>query len=505
MVLADEVNPVNRLYRELSGRYKAGWTFHRFLLGLRKFFGSEDLDDRTSDFRSLYQKLREVSLRLNDLDMPPVVEDLEKLQRRLDSLIDALDVQDAKISTSLVRLFFQRVKTQDERILIELIRFYLEVQSGRDWLPGRIDKVDFLLSRLGHGIAGHDGGGDRERLNRVLGGISDYLGRSAPVDPQKVANRMKLIQAVRQEIEKVESFDALTERDLVGHYRNLKHGLGALLFDKSILPLIVSTNLVVSRRVNELTDQAQATIFGDYERVSALEKRGLLSRDLAESVSKLHDQVGSFKKQVDSGTLRIDAIAEIRGSVQGIVGNMGLEESSDARAELAGAEDLSAEGIFRSKDEAELLEGVFEDLVEALRASHEATGTVSGLDSGLLEYRLGSREIAAFARLSTGADCDPEVERFVLAAASLRRKLTQLIDDLHGSGAETGSGGRGAVVRDAIRSLRIADLYLRRFDHELEVGLAASGKRSAMGLQVSKMYLMREYAELWLLMNSGSD
>lgn len=503
MVLADEVNPVNRLYRELSSRYKAGWTFHRFLLGLRKFFGSQDLDDRTSDFRKLYQRLREVSLRLNDLDMPPVVEDLEKIQRGLDSLIETLETQDSKISTSLVRLFFQRVKPQDERILIELIRFYLEVQSGRDWRPERVDKVDFLLSRLGHGIVGPDGGGDRERLNRVLGGISDYVGRSVSVDPKKVANRMKLVEAVRHEVEQVDSFDTLTERDLVGHYRNLKHGLGALMFEKSVLPLIVGTNLVVSARVNELTERAQATIFEDYERVLELEKRGLLSRDLAESVSKLHSQVGSFKKQVDSGNLRLDAIAEIRGSVQGIVGNVGLEEAADSKGEPLEAGDLRAQGIFRSKEEADLLEGVFEDLMQSLRESHKESGVASGLDSRLLAYRLGAREMRAYARLSTGADCEPELERFVLAAASLRRKITQLIDDLHGSGAETGAGGRESVLRDAARCLRIADFFLRRFDHELEVGSAGAGKLDAKELQISKMHLMREYAELWLLVNSG--
>jgi hypothetical protein len=47
MVETEEVNPVHKLYMELSSRYKAGWTFHRFLQGLKKFFGSLELEDHT--------------------------------------------------------------------------------------------------------------------------------------------------------------------------------------------------------------------------------------------------------------------------------------------------------------------------------------------------------------------------------------------------------------------------------------------------------------------------
>ncbi len=388
MVLADEVNPVNQLFRELSGRYKAGWTFHRFMLGLRKFFGSQDLDDRTTDFQDLYRTLREVSLSLNDLDMPPVVERLDEARRQLDDLIESLDEQDKLISPSLVRLFFQKVKTQDERILIELIRFYLEAQRGRDWEPERIDKADFLLSRLGESIVDGENGGDNERLNRVLGGIAKYLEHPAPIDPKKVANRMKLIQAVRSEVEKVESFDLLTERDLVAHYRNLKHGLGAMVFDKSILPLIVSTNMSVGARVNKLTEAAQAQIFKNYEKVSGLEEQGLLGRELAESVSKLHNQVGSFRKQVKGGTLRIDAVAEIKDSVQEIFARIALDDTADLEDVIGGGEALSVESILRSAPEQALLGPLCEDLLQALGETYRGSDEATGLAPRLLEYRL---------------------------------------------------------------------------------------------------------------------
>lgn len=503
MVLADEVNPVNQLYRELSTRYKAGWTFHRFILGLRKFFGNQDLDDRTKDFQSLYHGLRELSLRLNDLDIPPVVRQLDEARRKLEGLIGSLDQQDEKIPPSLVRLFFQRVKTRDERILIELVRFYLEAQNGRDWRPERVDKVDYLLSRLGEATADLEDGGGRERLRRVLGGISKHMPNSGSSDPQKVANRMKLIQAVRNEIEQVETFEALTERDLVAHYRSLKHSLGGLLVEASILPMVVSTNMAVSARVDELTEKAQEKIFEDYERVSDLEKQGLLGRDLAESVSKLHNQVGSFKKQIERGTLRIDAIAEIQGSVQDIFGRIAFDETADLQEELAKSEVLTAEHVLRTGVERDMLGALFEDLVEALRETYRGSGQARGLDSRLLEYRLEPREIEAFARLSSGAECDASLELLLLTASSLRRKIRLLVEKLRNDGVEASPAERKAALADASRCLRLGDLYLRRFGHFLEMGLVDQEVPRIRELQISKMHLMREYSGLWLLANKS--
>lgn len=503
MVLADEVNPVNQLYRELSSRYKAAWTFHRFMKGLGKFFEGTDLEDRTKQFQSLYAGLREVSTRLNDLDMPPVVALLEEARRRLDGLVEFLDQQDRKIAPSLVRLFFQRVKMQDERILIELVRFYIEAQRGRDWLPERADKVDFLLSRLGGAIADPTGGGDRDRLNRVLAGISEYAAGATGLDPQKVSNRMKLIQAVRSEIEQVESFDELAERELVAHYRNLKHGLGAMVFEKTILGMIVATNLAVAARVNELTQRAQERIFEDYEKVSGLDEQGLLGDELAESVTRLRDKVGSFKQQVEGGTVRIDAMAEIQKTVEEIFGKIapGDPTELDREFELGGL--LAPDRVFATAAERELLGPLFEDLCAALRKASRASEGARGLDSRLLEYRLGEREIEAFARLSSKTRCDNELEQFLLAAASLRRRVRQLVDDLHRAGQEASSGSRRNALQEASASLRIGDLYLRRFDHALEMRLVDDEPTGVKALLLAKMHLMREHSGLWLLVHEA--
>lgn len=502
MVLTSEVNPVNRLYRELSGRYKAGWTFHRFIHGLRKFFDGQGLDDRTAEFQSLFKSLKEVSARLDEVDIVPVMDRLKTVRRSLDDLIEALDREDRKVAPSLVRLFFQRVKTRDERILIDLVRFYLEAQRGRDWEPERSDKVDYLLSRLGEVVTSTEGGGGSERLNRVLGGISGYLSAS-PVDPQKLTNRRKLIEAVRREVQKITTFEGLTERDLVAHYRKVKHGLGGMVFEKSILPLVVNTNLEVSARVGELTEKAQEKIFADYEKVSALEEQGLLTSDLRETVSKLHHQVGDFRDKVKGGTLRLDAVTEIQRAVQEIFGRIQADETVDLEEYTIGADPLAGANALVSAAEQKLLGELFQGLIGALRGARSAGDRPNKLDSGLLEYRLGAREIEAFARLSSGARCDPSLELFVLAASSLRRKIRLLVDELHNVVREATPETRREALDEANAALRIGDGYLRRFSHFLEMRIADGEAEKIRELQVLKMHLMREYSGLWLLVNES--
>lgn len=500
MVLANEVNPVNQLYRDLSDRYKSGWTFHRFIQGLRKFFGSHDLKDRTAEFQSLYKTLKVVSSRLNDIDIAPVVEQLEDARRATDDLIESLDAEDRRVSPSLVRLFFERVKTRDERILIDLIRFYLEAQRGRSWESERSDKVDYLLTRLGELIASAEKGGDEERLKRILRGISEYAG-SLPVDPQKLANRMKLIEAVSGELAKISTFESLTERDLVAHYRNLKHGLGALVFDKSVLPMIVATNLAVSARVEELTEEAQQQIFADYEKVRELQEQGRLAPYLAERVSELQDQVGTFRNRIKRGTLRLDAVAELQGAVREIFGRLEAEETADLEGHVVRTDALSSGEVFASGVERQLLGQLFDELVSALRDARRAGEPPSELDSRLLEYRLSAREIESFARLSSGAETDVHLERFLLAASSLRRKIRLLVEELHNVGVEATPGSREEALAAATTALRVGDGYLRRFSHYLEMHIGeGAGVRE---LQILKMRLMREYSGLWLLVNDS--
>ncbi|MDH3745436.1 MAG: hypothetical protein OES47_10085 [Acidobacteriota bacterium] len=502
MTIPEDVNPLHGSYIELSARYKAAWTYHRFVEGLRKFFGNKQLADYPVDFQSLYKSLKEVSRRLNDPEPQRQLESLAAIRSDLARLIGVLDAEDRKITPSLLRLFFQRVKSQDQRILLDLVRFYQEIQVDRSWDADRIDKVDFLLARLAELIVGKDQRGDQSRLRRILEGISIHSAIREDTDPQRVANRLKMIQAVRSEIRGIESFAELTERELIEHYRGVKHGLGSLLFEKSVLPMVVDTNLVFRSRVEELSAIEEEQIFADYERVSALEVKGRIDSQLADSVNSLHGEVESFQKKLQNHDIRLADLAAIRRSVDLVLERLevGAEEGArDLPLEEAGRADHrpTVGAIAISREERDLIGEELRMLLEGLETANETAGGALAA-SDLLAFRLETREMSAYESLTEGLGGNERIDRFLLAAAALRRKINTEVEEIQVSRSRGVLGGP-IPTRRISSVLRLADWYLRQFSHFRETLLLAGNTGEAKSLDRMRMRLMRDYAGLWLV------
>ena len=511
MTEPEDVNPLHRSYMELSTRYRAAWTYHRFIQGLRKFFGNRDLADYPADFQALYASLKDVSRKLNDPDPQAQIEALGAIKVDLDRLLEVLDEEDAKMEPSLLRLFFQRVKSPDERILLDLVRFYQEIQADRSWEPERVDKVDFLLTRLGELVIGADRSGDKKRLARVLEGVA--AGQPAAdleIDPQRLANRQTMLRAARNEIRQARDFEDLTERDLLNHYREVKHGLGRVLLDRTILPLVVDTNLVVGARIRELSEAEEDRLLADYERVSQLEESGRIGRRLAGAVTALHQQVEEFQKRVQSGDVRMADLSALRSSVQDIL--VKLEsgerlEASDLPLAAEGEEDVlpspttapSVGSVLANRDERRLIGAELRELLSGLHQAR-TSGESAGRAPELLHYRLEQREALAYARLCDGDLCDERLERFLLAAAALRRRINREVVELQDVRGETGAANF-EVSDETAGILRLADWYLRQFSHFREGHLETGEMVLASNLGRLRMRLMRDYAGLWLMAN----
>ena len=95
-------------------------------------------------------------------------------------------------------------------------------------------------------------------------------------------------------------------------------------------------------------------------------------------------------------------------SCAGLLAKQGLDVLLLERYGRAGgkARSLSRKGFQHSAwvvIGAPVIGNLYEHLLEALRDARRAFEKPSELDSRLLEYRLGPREIEAFARLSSGA------------------------------------------------------------------------------------------------------
>ena len=166
-----DVNPLAGRHRALSVRFKAAWAFHQLLVGMHRTQILEQFDDRSGAFKSAFETLKKTSEELegaatSDSSVVPAL--LDTLKTQVSDLEASLARTEGSISPSQVRQFFQQVRSFDERILIDIIRFYQCIEGPGEWDKDRLDKADLVVSRLAESIAGTELQGDRTRLRKVL-------------------------------------------------------------------------------------------------------------------------------------------------------------------------------------------------------------------------------------------------------------------------------------------------------------------------------------------------
>ena len=153
----EELSSLHQRYVELSNRFKSAWTFHQFLQGLHKLLMDGELVQYSAEFQTVYGLLKEVSQNLNASSVERVRNELEMVERRLQELNRWLLQEDTRVSPSLLRLFFQKVRNFNENIVLQLVKFYLFAYYGIEWTQDHNDKVDFLLTRVSEEAQGPQG------------------------------------------------------------------------------------------------------------------------------------------------------------------------------------------------------------------------------------------------------------------------------------------------------------------------------------------------------------
>ena len=132
-----EVNPLEQRHLALAARFKAAWAFHQLLMGMQRLSAVAGFENRSETFQSLFSRLKSFSETLHGpttgLDERSSTE-IGLLEREVDRLYEELVEHEESIAPSALRGFFTQVRALDDRILIEVVRFYLEIQtemSGR--------------------------------------------------------------------------------------------------------------------------------------------------------------------------------------------------------------------------------------------------------------------------------------------------------------------------------------------------------------------------------------
>lgn len=513
MSTVTEISNLQRRYSDVSHRFRAGWTFHQFIQSLGKTLLQRVEDLHSSDFQELYNGLKEISQSLNAAESEKVKGRLEEIDQRLSELLAALDAEDSKIAPDVLRQFFRRVKNYDEKILTQLIKFYLFVRPEGPWALDRLDKVDFLLARLSEEVDDRSGElilRSHQRLTEIFNGLWTLMDSESAPD-QLIEEWQTEAVALRHEVQAVETLDQLNERNLVQKFRSLKHSLGPHYFQPDLLLPIQETNLAFKSRIQSLYRQEEQRIVAEYQRVFELEREVHVEAGLDRELSEFREEIERFESQLQKEEFRLGDLAAIRERVRSLLPRLTAvqpvrtdtmpstrDHVDSGEHVLLAAEAASAERLGGPQED--LIGEYYRQMLGVLKEmSSELAPERLVLIPEVFAMRLEPREIEAYRRLYGRRECDRETEQFLLEAAALRLRINEESQEITGLLDETSVTGDSIVFARARLTARAADAFLWRFNHVLSEATLLGDVAECRQLQLLRMRLMRDYSGLWLL------
>ncbi len=496
-----ELTVVHQRYIDLSDRFRAAWTFHQFLQGLQKIFLETAPGQYPADFQGLYNTLKDISQNLNASQIARIKNQINDVERQLGQLNGALLQEDGRVSPSLLRQFFQRVKNYDEKILTQLVKFYIFCCRAGSWEPDRVDKVDFLLTKLGEESPGSFAMRDRGRLREIFRGLWAATGVNG-VLPGELEERRKALEEIRQDVGRIDDFEQLADLRLVRRYRDFKHGLGNLMFEPDVLLTVLETNLVMKSKVRQLYTQEERRIFSESQRIFELEREVPLDGQLDEDLTHFRREMERFERQLQDDNVRLEEMGSLRSQVQSLIPR--LTVNAEPAPASAAPPPLVPPAPAPGKRALEaLVAPYYERIVRALESSNqdEAPKAVT-LQRELFPLRLDPREVVAYRRLQGYEPAsDRDLEQFLLESAGLRVRLNEEAEEITGILDDTSITRDTPVFARARVTSRLADVFLRRFGAAVDGAVLDGSVSEAQTLQYLRMRLMRDFAGLWLLAN----
>ena len=498
----EDIGHLHNQYVGLSNRFRAAWAFDQYLTSLRKVFLQGTSPRLPGDLQEIYNEIKSISQQLNQPDSDRLQRHLASLEGRLDRIGLALLAEDSKVSPNLLRQFFQRVKNQDEKIVVQIVRFYLYSSANLDWPDDRLDKADFLLTRIAgeRDLHGQYLLSDPHRVREIGHGLWSLIDADEP-SPETIQERSDLIEAIRDEVAASERLDALNDQGVVARYRDIKHTLGAWFFHPDLLQAILTTNLVIKNLVTKLSQLEERRIVADYQRIFELEREVPTDGELDAELSTFREDIEAFEKQLASGELKLDELGQVRRRVRSLTDRLTLAATGHDTPLTSEVAETSTESAAEPQAHV-LIDDAYRRLVASLdEADPEAPPKRVVLTSELFSFRLEAREVSAFRRLNHPLIDGEEkaLERFILQSAALRLRLNEDAEEIRGLLDETANTGDAPIFSAARKRTRLASTYLSHFGCAIEHAISAGRLDQAQDLQILRMRLMRDYAGSWLL------
>ncbi len=505
-----DIAVLHRRYVDLASRFKSAWTFHQFLQGIQKFFTEVEIGRYPSDFQEIHGTLKSIADNLSGGDGDRLVRELDQVERQLAQMTGILSATDSRVSASLLRQFFDRVKNFDEQILAQMVRFYLTNAPEGSLTGERQDKLDFLVSKLSEEmdrVSSLYVLRDRTRLRELYEGFWAAL-PELEIDASTLAQRRAQVEEYRRELAGLGSFEALTSSGFVQRYRDLKHEMGRHLFHPELMMAVVETNLAVKNKVRQYYRSEEQRILDESNRILELESEVGSDAPLAAEISDLRQSIEQLERSQQRDNVKLDDLDLLRRQVGELAPRLAAR-----REQRVAKEGAASSGSGTPSGRAAAVEVAtaqargmgashLQEIVDALESTdNKADPKAVAVTREIYHLRLEPREIVAYRHLHVAPGGDAEVERFVLEAAALRLRINQEAAEITELLDESSVTKDAPVFERARNTTRAADSYVQRFSSIIDVAVQDGNFAEAQQLQLLRMRLIRDYSGLWLLVN----
>ena len=504
-----EIGVLHGRWLRLSDRFKSLWTFHQFATGVYRNLLREEVPYHF-DFQRTYEQIKGVTTKLNATEIADAATVITRSESILDRATESLLKADDGITPSLVRRFFEKLKRQDDNIIQYLIKFYFYADAVEG---DRRDKLDFLFTRIGEDYQSMRGEfTPRDSLDfreRILALVSTLRVADPPHD--EIARMIRAVRSMRDEILAAETFDELTERNLLKNARTFKHRIGDLYFHPDILIAIIELNVAAKNRFLRLYHSEEHRLLEEAEKL--MQHGQAIERNFGDSNPQLVDELArfrDFKERFDQlraeSNIKHDVIAQLKASMSAILTQLegGVEPADEVL-------EIPQEFLVETEQHENVTERFGSDEV-LLRFLMRIAAAIDPLPAKLTEEELASCanelrlepwEAAAYQKLFERRPPDAEEDNedlwmLFLRAAALRIKVDEEATILATTLA-AGVRPDAELLTKAKQSLDTAKELDEDFGDFLHEAVYYSNAKFLHQLYRSRFRLLRGFSGLWLI------
>jgi hypothetical protein len=513
----DAAGDLQTRYARISDRFKATWTSHQFASGVFGQILGEELPYDV-DFKLLFERIKSAGRVLNGTYPNEAGTMLDNLEESLHEATQLILTADARLSPSLLRRFFDRLKRPDDSIVSCLIKFYLYADAVEG---DRRDKLDLLFTRIGEDFhAEREEYVVRESLalrQNVIELVSLLRVAAAPRD--EVVRLIRAIKSIRDDIQSAAAFDDFAERNLLKDARTFKHRVGDLYFDPDVLMAIIEMNVAAKNRFHRLYGGEERRLVEDADRL--MQHGDAIERNFGDANPALAGEFAQFRRlreQFDSSraqsNVKHDIVSRLKASMNTIMAQLdrGLGEPELDTAELPAAffEEARKIGSMTARfgRGEPLLEYVLR-IDAAIEAADPALTPEELVQVPVArELRLEPWEVAAYQKLvdRLGPEAEEDTEELwllYLRAAALRLKIDEEATML-ATATSAEARPEPELLAKAKKSLDVAKALDEQFGDLLQEAVYYSNRRILHQLYRSRFRLLRGFSGLWLIYDKQS-